>query len=166
MITCTCGFLRPGRTVGREWAPCPRVCLVPGEGEERYGAGAEAHAAHLAEYLPWSDLIFFLLGCCREVRCTPIASRGQQCPLKCPSLPFSYLESSRTGAGSPLLQNRCRVSSAPRWAGHCLQMSSTLVGGSLGPALSSGGAPLPFLYTLCFMACACEEPSRGRGAVN
>lgn len=55
-------------------------CL--GEGEERYGAGAEAHTAHLAEYLPWSGLVFFLLECCHEVKCAPIDSRGKQCPLK------------------------------------------------------------------------------------
>lgn len=49
--------------------------LVPGEGEERDGAEAEAHAAHLAEYLLWSDLIFFLLESYHEVRCTPIDSK-------------------------------------------------------------------------------------------
>lgn len=44
--------------------------------------GQEAHAAHLAEYLLWNDLVFFLLERCHKVRCTPIDRRGKQCLLK------------------------------------------------------------------------------------
>lgn len=100
--------------------------LVPGEGEERDGAGAEAHAARPAEYLLWSDLMFFLLESCHEVRCIPIDSRGKQCLLKFlfinmyPTLPFSYLESSIRGTVSSVLQ---------RWAGRCLQIRTMLMGG-------------------------------------
>lgn len=84
--------------------------LVPSEGEVRDGAGAEAHAAHLVEYLLWSDLIFFLLECCHEVRCTPIDSREKQCPLK-----FLFIRHVPNIAIFLLgeLHKRCNVSSAP-----------------------------------------------------
>lgn len=119
--------------------------------------GQEAHAAYLAEYLLWNDLISFLLERCHKVRYTPIDSRGKQCLFKFlllgmyPALPFSYLESSLTDAVSPLL---------PCWAGHCLQMSSVPVGGSLGSqpcpshlwrvGVESGGA-LSALPLGCFV---------------
>lgn len=102
--------------------------LVPGEGEERDGAGAEAH---LAEYLLWRDLIFFLLESCHNVRCTPIDSREKRCLLKflftrhVPNIAIFLLGD---------LHKRCSVFSAPA-LGRPLSADEHHAGGRL-PTLS------------------------------